>query len=219
MHSKISWQTDSDSPFVVPELEIDPQRSALIVVDVQNYGGRNHLIADNCVKLRDFFRDHGLDVIYLRVGSLLPDRRDMHEKRALAWLKSSTNDPPQDVAKGNHAHDILEVLAPNDSELVLDKNSSGAFNSSALDQHLHSMGIENLFLCGVATNHCVSNTGRGAADRGYNVVLVDDACMDASQEAHEITMRSFGRAMGAVKQTDQVISEMGELLTAETAPA
>ena len=143
----------------------------------------------------------------------------MHEKRALAWLKPSADEPPKDVVKGNEGHQILDVLTPSPTELVLDKNSSGAFSSSPLDQHLHSLGIENLVLCGSATTHCVANTGRGAADRGYNVMLVDDACIDPSEEAHEITMRSFGRSLGAIKLTEQVIEELDDILQPEAAAA
>jgi nicotinamidase-related amidase len=196
----------------IPEIDIEGRRTALIVVDVQNYSPGNWEIAPNCVRLRDFFRENGLEIIYLRVGALLPDRRDMHEKRAIAWLKPSEEEPAKDVAKGNAGHQILDILAPSPSELVLDKNSSGAFNSSPLDQHLHSLGIENLVLCGSATTHCVANTGRGAADRGYNVILVDDACIDPSEEAHSITMRSFGRSLGATKFTQQIIDELGGIL-------
>ena len=217
MRQKFAWQSDVTSPMAVPEIEIDGNRTALIIVDVQNYSQNNWKIAPNCVRLRDFFRDKGLEVIYLRVGALLPDRRDMHEKRALAWLKPSAAEPPKDVAKGNEGHQILDVLAPSDTELVLDKNSSGAFNSSALDQHLHSLGIENLVLCGSATTHCVANTGRGAADRGYNVMLVDDACIDPDDEAHAITMRSFGRSLGAIKMPEQIVTELDEILQPEPA--
>ena len=217
MRTSIKWQTAIESPSAVPELEIEPERTALIVVDVQNYSPNNWKIAPNCVKLRDFFKEHGLDVIYLRVGALLPDRRDIHEKRAIAWLKPSVEEPPKDVHKGNEGHQILDVLRPSPEDLVLDKNSSGAFSSSPLDQHLHSLGIENLVLCGSATTHCVANTGRGGADRGYNVILVDDACIDPSEQAHAITMRSFGRSMGAVKQTDEVIHELGKALSTAAA--
>ncbi len=219
MRQKFAWQSDVTSPTAVPEIEIDGERTALIVVDVQNYSQGNWKIAPNCVRLRDFFRDKGLEVLYLRVGALLPDRRDMHEKRAIAWLKPSEEEAPKDVVKGNEGHQILDVLAPSPTELVLDKNSSGAFSSSPLDQHLHSLGIENLVLCGSATTHCVANTGRGAADRGYNVMLVDDACIDPSDEAHAITMRSFGRSLGAIKLTEQVVEELGEILQPEEVAA
>ena len=214
MRTRIRWQPASGSPTALPELDIDPVRTALIVVDVQNYSDSNLKIAPNCARLRDFFKERGLDVIYLRVGSLLPDRRDLHEKRALAWLKPTEADPPKDVHKGAYSHEVIDALKPGPDDLVLDKNSSGAFASSPLDQHLHSMGIENLVLCGASTNHCVSNTARGGADRGYNVIIVDDACIDPSSVAHEITMRSFSRSMGAVRQTRELIGELGAALDA-----
>jgi nicotinamidase-related amidase len=216
MSGTMPWQTDSDLPTAIRELDIDPKKTALVVVDVQNYSAKNWTIAPNCVRLRDFFRERGLEIVFLRVGSLLPDRHDMHEKRALAWLKPSDEESPPDVSVGVEGHQILSVLEPLPTELVLDKNSSGAFNSSALDQHLHALGVENLVLCGSATNHCVANTGRGASDRGYNVVLIDDACSDPSPETHAITMLSFSRTQGAVKLTEQVIEELKGLLDAES---
>jgi nicotinamidase-related amidase len=60
------------------------------------------------------------------------------------------------------------------------KNSSGAFNSSPLNHYLHALEIRNLVVCGSATSRCVDGTARGAADRGYNVVLAQDVCIDQS---------------------------------------
>ena len=219
MNGVIPWQTDSDWPHGVRELEIDVRKTALIVVDMQNYSQNNLGAVPNCGKLQSFFRRHGLEVIHLRVGSLLPDRRDMHRKRAIAWLRGSGDQRPLDVAKGTHNHETRDELAPLSGELVIDKNSSGAFNSSALGQYLLALGVQNLVLCGASTSRCVDNTARGAADRGYNVILAEDACIDGVYRNHCTTMHSFARALGAVKSTDQVIAELGTLLAPETASA
>ena len=218
MKGVIPWQTDPDWPHGLRELEIDPQRTALLMVDIQNYSSKNQQIAPNCTLLRDFFHAHGLEVVYLRVGHLLPDRGDMHPKRALSWLRLRDRELPA-VLKGTREHDIIDVLAPLPGELVIDKNSTSAFNSSALERYLHALEVQNLVLCGGATSHCVDNTARGAADWGYNVVLVEDACIDPSPQNHAITMRSFGRAFGAVKSTSQVIKELEALLAQELEPS
>ena len=213
MKGVIPWQTDGDWPHSLAELEIDLRRTALIVVDVQNYSKKNSAIVPQCLRLREFFHQHGLEVIYLRVGSLLPGRRDMHRKRAIAWMVTPEGDPPMpmDVHPGTHNHDIVEELLPLDGELVINKNSSGAFNSSSIDRYLQAMGVQNLVFCGSATSRCVDNTARGAADRGYNVMLIEDACIDPVDRNHCTTMRTFGRAFGSVKTTDQVLSQLGAL--------
>lgn len=215
MKGVIPWQIDSDWPHALRELEIDPRRTGLIIVDMQNYSGSNRIIVPACARLREFFHEHGLEVIYLRVGSFLPDRRDMHHKRALAWMRPSADQPSQDVSVGTYNHDILDELAPLPGELVISKNSSGAFNSSGLDHYLHGLGVQNLVLCGCVTSYCVDSTARGAADRGYNVILVEDACQDTSTRNHCATMHTFARAYGAVKSTAQVLVELRTLLEPE----
>ena len=211
MKGVIPWQSASSWPHAVPELEIDLGKTGLIVVDVQNYSDKNAAIVPQCVRLRDFFHQNGLEVIYLRVGSLLPGRRDMHAKRALAWMKPPGDAPGKEVYPGTNNHQIVSELTPEPGELVINKNSSGAFNSSGIERYLQAMGLQNLVFCGAATSRCVDNTARGAADRGYNVILVDDACVDPVQRNHCTTVRTFGDAFGAVKTTDQVIAQLGAL--------
>ena len=138
----------------------------------------------------------------------------MHPKRALAWMRSSSGEP-QDVSRGTHNFEIRDALAPLPGELTIDKNSSGAFNSSALDHYLHALEVHNVVMCGSATSHCVETTARGAADRGYNVILAEDACADHDDRHHRTTMHTFGRVFGAVKTTAQVIIELQTLLDPE----
>ena len=219
MTGVIPWQSTGRWPHAIPELEIDLKKTGLIIVDVQNYSEKNAAIVPQCIRLRDFFHQHGLEVIYLRVGSLLPGRRDMHAKRALSWMKPPGDGPAMVVYPGTWNHQVVDELTPEPGELVIDKNSSGAFNSSGIDRYLQAAGLQNLVFCGAATSRCVDNTARGAADRGYNAILVDDACVDPVQRNHCTTVRTFGDAFGAVKTTDEVIVQLGMLATEYPMPA
>lgn len=42
------------------------------------------------------------------------------------------------------------------------------------------------------TDQCVDMAVRDAADRGYYVTCVSDACAAASQERHDIALKAFG---------------------------
>ena len=126
MKGVIPWQANSTWPHAVRELEIDLEKTGLVMVDVQNYSEKNAAIVPQCARLRDFFHRNGLEVIYLRVGSLLPGRRDMHAKRALSWMKPPGDAPAMVVYPGTWNHDVVDELAPEPGELVIDKNSSGA---------------------------------------------------------------------------------------------
>lgn len=209
----ITWQKErEDWPFRLPELAIDPLRTALLIVDMSNQDQTNVRRAlPNTIKLKDFFRQQGLPVIYLLVGSLLPDARDQHLKRRLTWMRRSANEPPYLCPKGTWEYEVKQELKPLPGEPVIDKNSQGAFNSSVIDNYLRAFNVQNLVVAGIATSHCVETTARDAADKGYNVILAEDACSD-SDPVHQITMRTFAEILGAVKSTAEVIADLSRLL-------
>ncbi|MCB2043555.1 MAG: isochorismatase family protein, partial [Rhodoferax sp.] len=73
---------------------------------------------------------------------------------------------------------------------------------------LRALGCEQLCLCGISTNMCVETTAREAADRGYLVTLVEDACGTTHEDLHQVTMRNFQRLFGRVRSTEQVLGEL-----------
>lgn len=233
---RISWQSDA-RPGAVGSLPISLESLGLIVVDLQHSCADPGLLAarapgsantdgfdawsrrlseqviPNTCSLLGWFRTHGRPIIFTRVGSLLPDAEDQHPWRRLAWLRLSEAEPPYRSPVGAPDHAILPSVAPLPGELVLDKNATGALSSSALDFYLHQMGLQTLVVLGVATFACVDNTARALADRGYNVILVEDGCAGSPgrERAHEATLSTFGRYFGAVKKTGEVLRELEEL--------
>jgi len=111
--------------------------------------------------------------------------------------------------QGAPEHEILDELRPLPHELVINKTTAGAFNSTGIDRILRTLEVEQLVITGVSTNSCVETTARDAADRGYECVLVDDACGAARVELHDATLVSFRRLFGRVIPADEVISELG----------
>jgi nicotinamidase-related amidase len=237
MQGQLSWQ-EPTWPGAIPWLEVDLEKIGLVVVDLQyscadpartpararrdddpeGFDAWARKIAEQVIpnnqRLLAWFRQRGLPVIYTRVGSLLPDAEDQHPKRRLAWLRSSDDAPPYRSPLGSPDYEILPQVAPRPDELIVDKNASGAFSSSAIDFYLRSLGLQTLVVTGVSTFACVDGTARDAADRGYNVILVEDACAGSTggAAASEATFRAFRRHLGAVKTTDQLLEELTALL-------
>ena len=212
MRHTIPWQDPAASPGALAALSIDPARTVLLVVDMQQYSEQPRRVLDTNLRLRDFFRAQDLPIIWLRVGSLLPDARDQHARRREAWLRQPGDAQPPRVPRGTPGFEVCAELAPAPTELVIDKNATSAFTASALDLYLRNLGAENLVVTGTSTNHCVDNTARDAADRGFYVILVDDACADGSADGHCATMSAFPRHFGIVRRTDEVIALLAGLL-------
>jgi len=105
---------------------------------------------------------------------------------------------------------IDDSLAPLPGELVLNKTSSGTLNSTMLDQTLRNMGIESLVISGVTTDVCVETTARDAADRGFQVLIVEDACTAFSPDLHRAALQAFSLAFGRVRKTEEVVKLLSE---------
>jgi len=84
--------------------------------------------------------------------------------------------------KGNH--EIMDEIAPEADDIVIDKYRWSAFHETSLDLILRSLGIKHLIIGGVVTDGCVLTTVYDAYFRDYNVHLVKDICTASNEGAH-----------------------------------
>ena len=147
-------------------------------------------------------RDKGVEVIFLRIASLVNDCRDVSpiHKRLKLFAPANSKEA-----------EILEEIKPLDNEIVITKGCSGAFNGTNLDQILGNMGLKNLIFCGVATNYCVETSVRDAGDRDYNVILLHDASAGFTQEQDEMAFQVLNETYAKVKSTDEVLGQIRAL--------
>ena len=127
-------------------------------------------------------RGAGIEVLYTIVRSLTRDGRDRSLDYKLTPLHLAPDDP--------YALPVSE-LAPQNDEIVLPKTSSGVFNSTNLNYLLRNLGTRYLVVAGVMTDQCVDMAVRDAADLGYLVTCVSDACAAPTQERHENGLNTF----------------------------
>ena len=72
--------------------------------------------------------------------------------------------------------------------LVADKPTYSAFESAQFADLLNTMACQTLVVTGVETDVCVLATVLTAMDRGYRVVIAEDACHSSDPDAHRATM-------------------------------
>ena len=208
------------------ERPVEPARSALVIVDMQYATGHrtgglatkmaaegstvtdwrfariHEKVIPNTQALIAATRAGGGRVIYITVGAGKPDCADapIHMRK---FFQSFEN------YEGSRNHEIVDELRPAPEDYILRKTTIGAFASTGLDHLLRSLDCEHLFMVGVSTNMCVETTAREAADRGYAVTMVEDACATTHRELHEGTMRNFARFFGKVRTTQDCVALLG----------
>lgn len=217
----MAWATTSRNHAPLSEPEVRVGQTALLVVDMQyfdadpdhgiglamreqnrfkeveEYFQEVALIRPRIARLLDVCRWAGMDVIHTRVRSLTLDGRDInptHKKKGLTY-------PP-----GSKEVEFLPELSPLEGEIVVDKTSTSIFNSTNIDRLLRNMGISSLIVAGVDTCYCVESSIRDAADLGYEVVLVGDACATNTVERNRLALEELDNDFCVVRSTDHVVA-------------
>lgn len=183
------------------DLPFAPDQTALLLVDMQRawlepqfdphlngpdaeyfLSRARAQVVPNQQRLLSAFRQARQNVLHTIIESLTADGRD----RSLDHKLSDMHLP-----KGSPQAQIITELAPLENEIVLPKTSSGVFNSTAIDYVLRNLETRHLIIAGIVTDQCVDMAVRDAADRGYMVTLVEDACATYSAERHDACLNAI----------------------------
>ena len=215
--------------------KLDPMSCALIIIDMQEYqvsedssvvrlfdkivpGLLKYFLArvqdkviPNIIHLLEFFRAHDLPVYFTKFASMRPDRKDYGRNiRAVNEIAENLIKEPIFPDKQDPSASIIPELSPQGNEVIILKGTSGTFSSTDLDHQLRNLGVSMVIITGVVTNFCVENTARIAADLGYNVILIDDACAAWSQSLHDATLRNIQLMYGSVLTTEEILKKFNK---------
>ncbi len=210
------------------EIEIDIQRSAIVVVDMQNAyakkGGMLDLgtgidearigpVISANKRLLSAARAAGVKVIYLQFG-YKPDLSDaggpespnIRKQMAFRMIKERPDDRDKLIVEGTWGWQIIEDLKPEPGDLVVQKSRYSGFAGTTLENQLHGMNIRHLIFTGVATNVCVESTAREAYFREFWPILVEDAMDHTGPDfVRQATIYNFESKLGWVTKTEDVL--------------
>ena len=214
------------------DIEIDPEATAILYIDVQNFNCRRdggeyiglddatmearygYFFAEmtargipNLRRLQQACRAARIEVMYTVVENLTRDGRD----RSLDYKITGFN-----VPKGSRDAKVIEELAPAEDEIVLPKTSSSVFISTNIDYVLRNLGVRHLILVGVLTDQCVDSAIRDACDLGYLVTVATDACVTQSAERQETSLRN-NRGYCRQVTTAALVAEIERMATGQGA--
>jgi nicotinamidase-related amidase len=168
--------------------EIDPKRSALLVMDYQpailgrlSDAGE---LPSRMAKAIAAARGRGMAIGYVRVAFEDADYAAIPATNKHLFALAA--DRRLDAAAPETA--ILDAVAPQRGDIVVRKTRVGAFSTTDLDQQLRERQIETLVLAGISTSGVVLSTVRDAADRDYRILVLGDCCMDPDLQVHDVLM-------------------------------
>ena len=189
-----------------PITHIDPARTALLTIDLQNdflhekgaYGRAGQssdaiaALPERIRPLRDALRARGGTYVSAQF-TLVPGPGGEpliapHLKELRPFLGKG------DFAPGAFGHQLVDALQP--ADYTVEKVAYSAFYQARLDYILRALGIELLLIGGIVTNGGVASTLRDAHLRNLDTVLLTDGCAAFRPEVHDATLVSLG-SLGA----------------------
>jgi nicotinamidase-related amidase len=163
-------------------------------------------------------REAGLTVIHTRQG-FRPDLGELPPHR-LARVRAGTSTIGKAgplgrfLIRGEPGFQIVRELEPVAGEPLVDKSGNGAFWGTDLASILSARGVRALILAGVTTDVCVHSTLREAIDRGYECLLVNDACASGDADTHRAALHMTtveDGVFGVLADTASVTSALARL--------
>ncbi|KAF2272360.1 Isochorismatase hydrolase, partial [Westerdykella ornata] len=182
------WPHDASlSPTTTALLLIDMQRDLLSSQGYLSTSGtlppdtlaRFQSLVPRLVSLLSTFRHAGFGVWHTRMGfresgGSTAWARERYPQRRGGIIIGAQGPLGPFLVRGSRGHDLISELLPLPHEPVVDKPGYGAFTYTDLEATLRARGLRNLVVCGIALEGAVSSTVREAADRGFDVLVVED---------------------------------------------
>lgn len=168
--------------------EIDPKKTALLVLDlqklicdpkgaayVQSVAGapEGKDVIEPCRVVVEACREAGIPVFWSLWG-LRGDHSDAGIA-ALKWPGLDPGAPGSPASWGNRDAELVDELQPRDDEIQIHKHRFGTFYNTPFDEYLRERGVDTLVIVGVTSANCMHATAVEGWNRNYKVVCIADA--------------------------------------------
>lgn len=210
-------------------VQIDPKRTALLIIDAQYacvkrphieqptaaekerlerwepfYRTYEDVVIPNLQSIIRSCRDHQMEVTYAKIQGFKKSGTD----RSLVQKMTGFNEflVTEDDPRGA----IIEELAPEKEDIVVNKTTDSVITGTNMRLLLHNMGVDTVIVTGTMTDQCVSGTVRDLADESFHVWLIEDACLAATKELHEHELTALNNIYCHVITTQELLKAIEE---------
>lgn len=210
--SHATAQTGGDS-------QLDSERCALIIQDMQNdvvmeggafaeSGSPLHCREQNCIaniaRLAERCRALGIPVIHVWF-EIDNDGRGITQNAPLFENALAANA----LRKGSWGAQPVPGLEPQAGDHIVSKMRMSAWEGTSLETILKAEGRDILIDTGAWTNMSIEHTARTGADKGYIVIVPEDACSTMNADWHRASIDYALQNVAAVTTTDDLLQALG----------
>lgn len=202
----VATSTHAQRPGQKTETKVSNTSTALLVIDIQEFyfeGGRLALVgpveaSEQARKLLDRFRAKKWPVIHVQ------------------HLPKDQSSPSPD--SGDPQYRIRPNVLPLPGETVIGKHFANSFRDTELLATLRQAGVSKLVICGMQTHMCVEAAARAAADLGFDVTVIHDACATRAlpfngaevpaAQVHAAALAALSGTYARVVSTAELLAEL-----------
>ena len=202
-----------------PHADLDPRRTALIVVDLQNAFMDDEVghavcpmardIVPNVNRLASVVRGAGGGVFWIKNTF---DERSVYEwSHAHAMLTPASRDRRiAAMSEGTKGQELWPELDVRPEDEIVRKYRFSAFMPGTCDlpYRLRSRGFDTVLITGTVTNVCCESSARDAMMTNFKTIMVSDANAAMTMEEHNASLIAFYAIFGDVMDTDFVIQRL-----------
>ncbi|MGH7031972.1 MAG: isochorismatase family protein [Stellaceae bacterium] len=208
--------------------DLDPARTALVVIDLQHAFMNEAVGHAVCPAARDIVpavnrlaaavRETGGGVFWIQMThdqSCLDEwsvafeisTPVMREKRIAA------------LSEGGLGHQLWPELDLRPEDEIIKKYRYSAFmpGTSALPERLRARGFDTVLITGTVTNVCCESSARDANMTNFRTIMVSDGNAANTRAEHDASLTAFYATFGDVMDTDMIIANLRRARSARAA--
>jgi len=103
---------------------------------------------------------------------------------------------------GAQIHPRVLAAAP-DAPIVV-KEYADSFVGTKLEETLSGLGVEELLVCGMMTQNCVTHTAISKSAEKYKVSILPDCCTTVDEMLHNIALHALSTRVSLVPAKDAI---------------
>lgn len=157
---------------------------------------------ERLVPLLDTARRTGTPVVY----TTNDPGHDLLEQAT--WGRKNDRLDERKERHGRAVAEIPSIIAPQPSDVVIQKTKPSAFFDTPLRQYLVMWGADSVICCGATTSGCVRATVVDAFSHGYSVQVVSDGTFDRGEASHALSLFDMSQKYADLHTAEECSHEL-----------